>query len=408
MRVGFCGLGKLGLPVAYTFASKGHEVHGYDINSKVKEYIETGEYPEQEEGLKELMDNYIVNFHDDLIGMVENSDMIFVPIQTPHEPLYEGSTPLPDTRVDFDYEWLIDGIKDLANVCYRLQKQTDIVIISTVLPGTINRLIKPLLNEYTTLIYEPMFIAMGTVVNDVLNPEFVLVGVDGDHTTDNPSVQRMWEFYGTIHDKQLFVTDIVTAEAIKVSYNTFITTKTVLGNLWGEIAHKTGANVDDIFQAWSLSTDRLISNKYLRSGVGDGGGCHPRDNIALSWLARKLNLSYDYFESLMLAREMHMQWIGSLAEEESSKTGLPVRILGEAFKPGTRIKTGSPSCLLSELCDFPIVPEEVMPKSPAVYVVGVQHKYYQNYKFPNGSVVIDPFGYIPDTAAMRVIRIGRK
>ena len=86
-------------------------------------------------------------------------------------------------------------------------------------------------------------------------------------------------------------------------------------------------NVDHIYEALSLGTDRVISSKYLKAGVGDGGGCHPRDNIALSHLAKVNNLSSNIFEDLMIASEKHMKWLGNIFQGEIKKSGLPGIIL---------------------------------------------------------------------------------
>jgi len=405
MKIGFQGLGKLGLPVAYTFASKGHAVWGYDISPEPYEQIKNRTYPHQEEGLVELMQNHEVLPALTLEKLVTEADMIFVPIQTPHDPKYEGTTRLPEERIDFDYEHLINGIKDLAGVCHRLKKHIDVAIISTVLPGTTKRLINPLLNEYTHLVYEPMFIAMGTVVQDVLNPEFVLCGVDEEDVAD-----RLEEFYETIHDKPVFRTDINTAEGIKVFYNTFISTKIALANLYGEMSQKVDMNVDDIYEAFSLATDRLISMKYLRAGVGDGGGCHPRDNIALSHIAQKHNLSFDLFEAIMLAREKHMEFIADLALEY----GKEITVLGKAFKPETEIETGSPSILLVNIlrekgAEVQHVNDiDINERLDPVIIIGTQNQRYKELHLPENSVVIDPFGMIDDQSGVEVIRIGRK
>jgi len=405
MKIGFQGIGKLGLPVAYTFASKGHDVWGYDLSEEPYQHLATKEYPYQEEGLAELMLNNDVYPARSLEELVTNTDMIFVPIQTPHDPKYEGTDRLPKERVDFDYEHLINGIKDLAGVAYRLKKHIDLVIISTVIPGTIKRVVRPLLNEYTHLVYEPMFIAMGTVVADVLNPEFVLCGVDEEDVAD-----RLEEFYETIHDKPVFRTDINTAEGIKVFYNTFISTKIALANLYGEMAQKMDMDVDDIYEALCLSTDRIISTKYLRAGVGDGGGCHPRDNIALSWVAREYNMSFDFFEAIMLARERHMEW---LAHEAMDRTdGDHITILGRAFKPETEIETGSPAILLANILEEHGISvthvEDMEVLEDKVVVLGTEHQRYKELRFPEGTTVIDPFGIVGDQDGVEVIRIGRK
>ena len=88
--------------------------------------------------------------------------------------------------------------------------------------------------------------------------------------------------------------------------------------------------------------------------MGDGGGCHPRDNIALSWLARELDLSYDWFEGIMLARERQTDWLADLVEEHHARRGFADRtvgIYGRAFKAGTNLTVGSPATLLANLLE---------------------------------------------------------
>jgi UDPglucose 6-dehydrogenase len=195
------------------------------------------------------------------------------------------------------------------------------------------------------ILYNPFFIAMGTTIPDFRNPEFVLVGTDGAH----PGILR--EFYATIHDRPVFVTTIKTAELTKVAYNTYIGLKIAFANTMMELCEKTGADVDDLVDALSMADRRLMGPAYLRGGMGDGGGCHPRDNIALSWLAREMGLSYDLFHALMECRERQTEWLASLIQEEQNSTSefREVEILGKAYKPETALTVGSPATLLANI-----------------------------------------------------------
>lgn len=268
-NVGFLGLGKLGLPCALSIASKGHDVWGFDIDPKVKEILETKKIPYREEGTPELLEKYNINYTS-IDEMVDNCDIIFVPIQTPHEYKYEGCTRIPDERDDFSYEWLKTGIKWLSDSIKNQDNNKVVIIISTVLPGTIEREIKPLIsdNDKFKLCYNPFFIAMGTTVYDFLNPEFVLFGVDNEW-----AAQEAENLYKTLHDKPFYKTEIINAELIKVCYNTFIGMKIVYANTIMEICHKNGGNVDHVIGGLKLATERVISPKYLSGGMGDGGGC---------------------------------------------------------------------------------------------------------------------------------------
>lgn len=418
MRIGFIGLGKLGLPVALAIESKGHTVCGFDTNPDVKKYIDEKKLPYREEGAEELLKSTQIVFHKNITEVVKNSDIIFIPVQTPHDERFEGITRLPRARADFNYKYLVRATYDVIHAIEKCNEPKIVCVISTVLPGTIKRLIKPVVDkanqigELIKFVYTPQFIAMGTTINDFLNPEFTLLGVD-----DKEAGDTMENFFNQITNKPVFRTDIATAEGIKVFYNTFITMKTVLGNIYGEMAEKLNMNVDDIYKALSMADRRIISNKYLKSGMGDGGGCHPRDNIALSWVAKQVNLSYDIFTALMKAREAHIEWFVDIIVEQHEKRRLPILILGKTFKPETNITTGSAAILLANLLsdrevafahfDPYVDGPSIEIEDPHLIFIATDHP-YDFGEIPTGSVVIDPFGSVPELPEVKIIRLGRR
>ena len=395
MRIGFIGLGKLGLPCALAMNQKGHQVWGYDINPNINDILKTKKIPYKEKGAEELLENHSINFGS-VKDVVENSDIIFVPIQTPHEYIYEGCTRIPNERDDFNYNILKEGIKTLSNEIDNQSNSKIVIIISTVLPGTIEREILPLIenNNKFLLGYNPYFIAMGTTIDDFLNPEFVLFGTNNENIVDTVK-----EFYSTIHNKPLYVTKIKNAELIKVSYNTFIGMKIVFSNTIMEMCHKIGANVDEVLGGIKLANDRIISTKYLNGGMGDGGGCHPRDNIAMSWLANKINLSHNFFEDIMEARENQTEFLADIILEHNG----PYYILGKTFKEETNLILGSPAILLGnilkernvEFTHYDPFVDEVIPEfKRGVYFIATKHLEFKNINFPKGSTVIDVWRYL--------------
>jgi UDPglucose 6-dehydrogenase len=411
-KVGFIGLGKLGLPVAVAIESKGHDVMGYDINQAVQGYIENKKIPYEEIYMDEMLPKSNVKF-DSFANVIKNSEIIFVPVQTPHEKLYEGITRIPETRVDFNYEYLVDAVKNISQEVDKNNEEKIVVIISTVLPGTIEKYVKPVLSSKIKLCYNPFFIAMGTTIRDFLHPEFILLGVD-----DKQAAEKVKDLYSTLHNKKVFETTVKNAELVKVAYNTFIGMKIVYANTMMEICHKIGADVDAIIDAISLADERLISPKYLRGGMGDGGGCHPRDNIAMSWLSRKLNLSHDFFHDLMIAREHQTEWLADLCQN----TNKNVCILGKSFKPETNITTGSPSVLLFNILKERNVNVEIIdPYSDSkedfervfsskdantLFFLGTRHEFFKDLNYPNGCTVIDPFRYVPNNSNFNLIKLG--
>jgi UDPglucose 6-dehydrogenase len=410
MKVGFLGLGKLGLPCALAIDSAGHDVYGFDLNPEVEKILKDKVLPYREEGADDLLQNHNI-IYTDIPNVVKNSDIIFVPIQTPHSPRYEGVTRLPKDKVDFDYTWLIDGMSTLSTEIEKNGEDKVVIIISTVLPGTIRRNIKPLLGKHTKLCYNPFFIAMGTTIKDFISPEFVLFGVD-----DVDAYEKAKKFYSTIHSKPIYKCTIEEAELIKVTYNTYITMKICLANTVMEVSHKLdNIDCDNVMKGLFLANERLMSPKYLIGGMGDGGGCHPRDNIALSWLSDKLDLSYNWYENLMLCRENQTDWLSDLIIQH--KQDLPIVILGKTFKKETNLTVGSPSVLLKNILEErgyavymfdPYIDFQETPPLdiPALFFIGTNHDLFIDYKFPKGSIVIDPWRFLSKQEDVKLVSVG--
>ena len=417
MNVGFVGLGKLGLPSALAIESRGHTVIGYDINPKIGEYIRDRRIPYREEGAGDLLQKTRIQFLP-LVEVLRRSEIIFVPVQTPHDPLYEGITKLPDTTADFDYDYLKSACKEISRELDRLGESRVVIIVSTVLPGTIEREIKPLLSSRIKLCYNPFFIAMGTTISDFLHPEIVLFGVD-----DPDALAKAKEFYSTITDVPFHEMSIVNAELVKVNYNTFITMKINFANNLMEICHKMksqGADVDVVIDALSDCTKRIISPTYMRGGMPDGGGCHPRDNIALADFAKRYDLSNDIYTRGMVIRERHIAWFADMIR--GYDTPKKKVILGKSYKPDTNLTVGSSSMrLYNELASDGLPPVSIwdphvdgadgvadLQKEPAVFFIGTRHDTFQDLKYPRGSIVIDPFGYIKRRDGITVVPVGRQ
>ena len=179
--------------------------------------------------------------------------------------------------------------------------------------------------------------------------------------------------------------------------------------------------VDDILSkpnptVCELGNQRLISEKYLTGGMGDGGGCHPRDNIALSWLSQEVDLSYDWYENLMISREKHTEWLADLAIHYSKANNLEIMILGKSFKKETNLTNGSPSYLLDSLLrekSYPpmmydpyIDENKFEPRSPMVFFIGTNHDIFKTYEFPKGSVVVDPWRIVKFDKDIELVSIG--
>jgi UDPglucose 6-dehydrogenase len=220
-------------------------------------------------------------------------------------------------------------------------------------------------------------------------------------------------------------------EAIKIFYNTFISAKVGLVNMVQDFAMRIGnINVDVVTNALAKSTMRIMGPKYMTAGMGDAGACHPRDNIALRWLAEHYEVGYDLFDTIMHAREVQAKNLGLFLVEQSKKTGLPIVIHGKAYKPDVEYCIGSYSTLVGHYvkeAGMPVVyvdpladnQDEVVAEvtGPAVFLWAHNRKITYEYTGEQqdtqaycdirpGSVIVDPWRKLASTTEYRVVHYG--
>ena len=193
---------------------------------------------------------------------------------------------------------------------------------------------------------------MGSVAWDMINPEMVMIGTeDGTETGD---AKELVDFYKTImeNDPRYEIGTWDECECIKVFYNTFISAKLSLVNMIQDVAMKQGnINADVVCNALANSDKRIMGPQYMTPGMGDGGACHPRDNIALRHMAQKLDLGYDLFDSIMNAREKQAKNMAEFLVAKAKESDLPVLIHGVAYKPNVEYLDGSYSTLVAHYCE---------------------------------------------------------
>ena len=320
-KIGFIGLGKLGMPCAEAIRKKGFHVAGYDIAYKSSDLVE---------------------IRDSIEDVCRDRDIVFVATPTPHEDGYDGRNPtshLPPR--DFNY----DAVKEVLRECNKyVRNEQTLVLISTVLPGTTRRELAPIVTN-TNLIYNPYLIAMGSVGWDMINPEMIMIGTKKGVYETAYKAQHLESFYNQVCDNFLRI-EFGTweeTESIKIFYNTFISNKLSLVNMIQDVSEKLGhMDVDNVTNALAKSTKSITSSAFMKAGMGDGGACHPRDNIALRWLAKELNLGYDLFESIMTARERQAEHMALAI----LKHGENIHFTSDTYKPGTQLVNGSYSLLV--------------------------------------------------------------
>ena len=406
MKIGFIGLGKLGLDCAEVMAEK-YTVHGYDIYPRHSTSVKVCATPAE---------------------MIDNSEWIFIAVQTPHAEGYDGSVPSSHMEPkDFGHDAVKSSI-ELINLFATEPKK--VVLISTVLPGTTRREFYSMLNSEHQFLYNPYLIAMGSVKWDFANPEMVMIGTE---TGDPSEMEDLINLYRPLmKNNPRYVTGTWDeCESIKIFYNTFISAKVGLVNMIQDFALKIGnINVDVVTDALAQSTMRIMGPKYMTAGMGDSGACHPRDNIALRWLAKEYDIGYDMFDTIMGAREVQAKNLADFLVAHAD--GKPIVIHGKAYKPDVAYCIGSYSTLIGFYIEEqgktvkyidPIAdnPKDVINTIEQPSIVLYAHNRYITYGYtgqytkdntfycaiPKGSTIVDPWRNLPnDMEGIEVIHYG--
>lgn len=400
------------MPAAITISQAGYQVRGYDINPLCMSLDGLPAYEldaDRRGPLSATLSGDSSFGFAGLADVVNETSCVFVAVETPHEPRYEGVTPLPQTRADFSYDALTAAVRAIVSVA---RHPVEIGVISTVLPGTVRRLLLPLMGPHT-LVYCPQFVAMGTVAYDLRHPEFTLLG----YGESKPSVVKEVLEEVRAEPVPTFEVAYESAELAKVCYNTFIAAKVTVANTAQQMAQLCGASAAEVFGVLRAAGQRLASPRYIGPGMGDGGPCHPRDNIALSWLAREKNLGADLFTAIMEQRQAYIEWLAD--EFTAAAGGRPMVLLGTAYKPGLPLETGSSSVLLANVLAARGVPVTIvrfpgelaaaaLGDTPAAFFLGCPAGDFLTMRFPEGSVVIDPWHLVKPSDGVELRRVGER
>lgn len=327
-NISVIGLGKLGSCMAAVYADKGHRVIGVDINPEFVAQINAGQAPVSENNLADYISRNQARLSatTDFISAINNSAITFIIVPTP-----------TDASGGFSVDYVLSAAAGIGAGLKQKSGYHLVVLTSTVLPKDCELKIIPELERHSGkkcgldfgFCYSPEFIAIGSVVKDLLAPDFFLIGEYDKHSGD-----ILTDFYATINNSSPVARmSIPSAELAKISLNSFLTMKITFGNMLAEVAENiSGVHVDDVARA--LGNDSRIGHKYLRGGLGYGGPCFPRDNRAFATMAARFGVKVPY----ALATDNYNQTIPDRAVALIKKYAAPgasVAILGLSYKPGT-------------------------------------------------------------------------
>jgi UDPglucose 6-dehydrogenase len=336
------GLGRLGAPLAVCLASKGMRVIGVDADPQKVEALQAGRAPVAETGLEALLreNRERLSATGSIEDAVTASEITFIVVGTPSEP--SGG---------FSLRHVLPVCEAIGRA---LKTKSDFhiaVLTSTVLPGMTAGPVQSKLEELSGkkcgrdfgLCYSPEFIALGSVIHDFLNPDFVLIG-----ESDARSGGILQDLYHHVCDSKPGVArmNFANAEITKLAVNTYVTTKISFANMLARICEKVpGGNVDIVTA--TLGLDTRIGGKYLKGAVGYGGPCFPRDNHALAALAREVGAPADLAQATDQFNRAQVQWLASFVEQCTASGG-HVGILGLTYKPHTDVVEEAVGFLLAQ------------------------------------------------------------
>ena len=330
MKISIVGLGFVGLSLTSVLAARGNDILGIDIDKNKCKDIQKGISPFFEPELEKLLKIGLrkkLKISTD-ISLIKNSDMIFVTVGTPQRS--NGSIELSMIK---------NAVKSIGKILKNDTRNPIIFIKSTVTPGTMQKIVLPILEKESGkkagkdfgLISNPEFLQESTAIKDTKFPHVVVLG--GYQTK---YMKKAKKFFSKIHpDIPIVLTNHQTAEMIKYANNSFLATKISFINQLSNICQNIpGANIDDI--AKTIGLDPRIGRLFLNAGPGYGGSCLPKDMKALINFADKIGINPTLLNAVEQTNKKQIQNIILLIEKTlGSLENKHIAILGTAFKPNT-------------------------------------------------------------------------
>ena len=316
--VGVIGVGYVGLVTAACLAELGHRVVCRDIDPERVQRLQAGEVPIHEPGVPELLERNAarLRYTLEMDDLFDEARMAIICVDTP--PTASGDADL--SRV----EAVIDALPASAEGAVLVMK-------STVPVGTgarIRRELDARGRADVGYVSNPEFLREGSAVADFREPDRVVVG--GEREEDVQRVARLYQDLGA----PIVITDVPSAEMIKLASNAFLATKISFINEIANVCERVGADVEEVARGMGL--DRRIGSSFLRAGIGYGGSCFPKDVIALKQLAGNTGYQFQLLSSVIEVNELQKRRvIGKLEERLGDLRGRRIALLGLAFKPHT-------------------------------------------------------------------------
>lgn len=328
VRIGIAGLGYVGLTTGVAFAAHGSTVFGYDVRSEVRSAVARGIASFREPDLPALLKQQVrsrrLRVVDSYPDLVREADGIFVSVPTPS---------LASGRID------LSMVKQSASqIGSALRSTTDwrvVVVKSTVLPGTAEEVVAPIVRRTSgrgahqlSIASNPEFLTEGTAVRDALHPHRIILG-----TSDGRALRWLRQAYRRF-GAPVFCFTPSGAELVKYSANSFLAAKVSFANEMSRVADRLGVNVDEVMAA--VGHDPRIGERFLHAGPGFGGSCFEKDLRAIVTRCRDWGIPYRLGESALRINDEQLAYaLDLVARTVGGTRGRSLAMLGLAFKAGT-------------------------------------------------------------------------
>jgi len=341
MNICVFGLGYVGSVTAACLAARGHRVLGVDTNPAKVDALNAGRSSIIERGLDDLIGEGRRSGRLRATCLAEeagvDADVFFICVGTPS-----------DANGLHDFTFLDRVCVDIARILRQASAFKVVAVRSTLLPGTIDQRIGPLLTRESGkhsgrdfgLASNPEFLREGSAIEDFNHPPFTIIG-----THDEQARETLVQLYREV-PAPVFQTDPSTAAMVKYASNAFHGLKVVFANEIGLLCKQAGVDGTQVMDIFCRDESLNISPRYLRPGFAFGGSCLPKDLRALLHLARHADLELPMLESILPSNRLHVQRIADLILGRPGRT--KVGVLGLTFKPGTDDLRESPVVQLVE------------------------------------------------------------
>ncbi len=346
-NISVIGLGHVGLCTAVCLADRPNKVKAFEIDESKMKLIGEGVSPFYEPQLEMLLRKTIREGNLQVISGIEKailgSDISFVTVGTPI---------LPDGKLDTSFIRACG--EQIGKALQKKESFHLIVVKSTVVPGSTERVVKPILERHSGkkagtdfgLVFNPEFLREGSAIHDILHPSRIIIGEYDEH-----SGETLETFYEEFHRERIQVlrTNLATAEMIKYASNALLATKISFINEMANICERLSERVDVVEVAQAIGMDPRIGPHFLQAGLGWGGSCFPKDITALITFSEKMGYNPRILEAVVLVNlEQTKRAVDIVKEEMGNLKGKKISILGLSFKPNTDDVRNAPSLRIIE------------------------------------------------------------